>query len=64
MRVNFGGSWIADSENVVLLHEPGRYPVAYFPLDDVASGALQPSSHSTRPPSRPRRDLLVLRRGR
>jgi uncharacterized protein (DUF427 family) len=48
MRVKFSGSWIADSENVVLLHEPGRYPVAYFPLDDVASGALQQSSHSTR----------------
>ena len=31
MRVRFGGEWIADSEDVVLLHEPGRYPVAYFP---------------------------------
>jgi uncharacterized protein (DUF427 family) len=29
MRVQFGGAWIADSEDVVLLHEPGRYPVAY-----------------------------------
>jgi uncharacterized protein (DUF427 family) len=47
MRVQFGGGWIADSENVTLLHEPGRYPVAYFPLDDVAPDALQPSSHST-----------------
>jgi uncharacterized protein (DUF427 family) len=42
MRVRFGGEWIADSEDVVLLHEPGRYPVAYFPLDAVAPGALQP----------------------
>ena len=25
MRVRFGGAWIADSEDVVLLHEPGRY---------------------------------------
>ncbi|GAA1324039.1 DUF427 domain-containing protein [Pseudonocardia xinjiangensis] len=41
MRVRFGGEWIADSEDVVLLHEPGRYPVAYFPLDDVTPGALQ-----------------------
>ena len=31
MRVRFGGTWIADSEEVVLLFEPGRYPVAYFP---------------------------------
>jgi uncharacterized protein (DUF427 family) len=42
MRVHFGGEWIADSENVVLLHEPGRYPVAYFPLDDIDSGSLEP----------------------
>ena len=25
-----GDQWVADSEDVVLLHEPGRYPVAYF----------------------------------
>ena len=31
MRVRFGGEWIAESEDVVLLHEPGHYPVAYFP---------------------------------
>src|SRR5438309_5371530 len=33
MRVRFGGQWVVDSEDVVLLHEPDRYPVAYFPLD-------------------------------
>ena len=38
MRVRFGDTWIADSEDVVLLHEPGRYPVAYFPLEDVVAG--------------------------
>ncbi|MFG2350227.1 DUF427 domain-containing protein [Streptomyces phaeochromogenes] len=47
MRVRFGDTWIADSEDVVLLHEPGRYPVAYFPLGDIAADALQPSEHST-----------------
>jgi hypothetical protein len=25
MRVRFGGAWIADSEHVLLLFEPGRY---------------------------------------
>jgi len=40
MRVRFGGDWIADSDDVVLLHEPGRYPVAYFPRGGVAPGAL------------------------
>ncbi len=48
MRVRFGGGWIADSEDVVLLHEPGRYPVAYFPLGDVNAGVLEASAHTTR----------------
>ncbi len=48
MRVRFAGTWIADSEDVVLLHEPGRYPVAYFPFSDIADGVLQPTGHVTR----------------
>jgi uncharacterized protein (DUF427 family) len=47
MRVRFADTWIADSEDVVLLHEPGRYPVAYFPLGDVTDGVLEPSEHTT-----------------
>ncbi|MGW1208270.1 DUF427 domain-containing protein [Streptomyces sp. NPDC002499] len=48
MRVRFGDAWIADSENVVLLHEPGRYPVAYFPLADIHPDVLHRSEHTTR----------------
>ncbi len=48
MRVRFGGAWIADSEAVTLLHEPGRYPVAYFPAGDIADGVLEPGGHTTR----------------
>lgn len=47
MRVRFGGAWVADSEDVVLLHEPGRYPVAYFPFGDVVPGVLEASGHNT-----------------
>ncbi|HEU5416174.1 MAG TPA: DUF427 domain-containing protein [Streptosporangiaceae bacterium] len=47
MRIRFGGAWIADSQEVVLLHEPGRYPVAYFPLSDVFPGVLEPSRYAT-----------------
>jgi len=47
MRVRFGGAWIADSEDVVLLHEPGRYPVAYFPQHSIAAGVLQPGEYTT-----------------
>ena len=55
MRVRFGGAWIADSEDVVLLHEPGRYPVAYFPLGDIVRRTCwSPASYTHRAP-RPRR---------
>jgi uncharacterized protein (DUF427 family) len=48
MRVRFGGTWIADSEHVLLLFEPGRYPVAYFPEADVSPGTLQRTDYTTR----------------
>ena len=47
IRVRFGGEWIADSERVVLLHEPSRYPVAYFPKADISADALEPSERTT-----------------
>jgi uncharacterized protein (DUF427 family) len=50
MRVRFSGAWIADSEHVLLLFEPGRYPVAYFPEKDVSREALEGNEHTTRHP--------------
>jgi uncharacterized protein (DUF427 family) len=50
MRVRFGGDWIADSEHVLLLFEPGRYPVAYFPETDVSRETLERNEHTTRHP--------------
>jgi uncharacterized protein (DUF427 family) len=50
MRVGFGGIWIADSEDVLLLFEPGRYPMAYFPKADVLPDVLQRSEHTTQHP--------------
>jgi len=47
MRVQLAGNWIADSQDVVLLHEPGRYPVAYFPHSDVTTGVLVDDDHVT-----------------
>jgi len=47
MRVRFGGEWIADSEDVLLLHEPGHYPVAFFPLADLRSGVLVAEDRTT-----------------
>jgi uncharacterized protein (DUF427 family) len=48
MRVRFAETWIADSENVVVLFEPNRYPVAYFPDTDITPEALQRSDQTTR----------------
>jgi uncharacterized protein (DUF427 family) len=47
MRVRFGDDWIADTEDVVLLHEPGRYPVAYFPRADIRGGVLEAEDRVT-----------------
>jgi uncharacterized protein (DUF427 family) len=47
LRVRFGDDWIADSEDVALLHEPGRYPVAYFPESSIAGGVLESTDHVT-----------------
>jgi len=47
MRVRFGGLWVADSEDVVLLHEPDRYPVAFFPLGHIREGVLVPETRTT-----------------
>ena len=48
MRVRFGEQWVVNSEDVVLLHEPDRYPVAFFPLDHVRKGVLVPEARTTR----------------
>ncbi len=40
MGVMFGGQSIAESDDAILLHEPARYPVAYFPKNSILRGAL------------------------
>jgi uncharacterized protein (DUF427 family) len=47
MRVQFGGEWIAESEDVLLLHEPRHYPVAYFPIADIRPGVLVDENRTT-----------------
>jgi uncharacterized protein (DUF427 family) len=50
MRVRFAEQWIAQSDDVLLLHEPGRYPVAYFPLGDTNPGVLAAEFRTTQHP--------------
>jgi len=40
MHVMFGGQTLAESDDVVVLHESGRYPVAYFPKASIRLGWL------------------------
>jgi uncharacterized protein (DUF427 family) len=47
MRVQLAGEWIADSDDVVLLHEPGHYPVAHFPVATIADGVLESTDRIT-----------------
>jgi uncharacterized protein (DUF427 family) len=50
MSVEFGSGIIARSDEAVILFEPARYPVAYFPIGDIDEGVLQPSDHETTHP--------------
>jgi uncharacterized protein (DUF427 family) len=50
MSVELGGRIVARSDDVVLLFEPARYPVAYFPLRDIAEGSLDPTDRRTTHP--------------
>jgi uncharacterized protein (DUF427 family) len=47
MRAELGGRTVVQSDYAVLLFEPGRYPVAYFPSADFAEGALRLTDHRT-----------------
>jgi uncharacterized protein (DUF427 family) len=47
VRVRFGDRIVADSKRVLLLREPGRLPVYYFPQEDVRAEHLVPVSHVT-----------------
>ncbi|TPL14365.1 DUF427 domain-containing protein [Mesorhizobium sp. B2-4-11] len=50
MRVLFGGVWVAESEDVLLLFEPARYPVAYFPESDISAHVLERTEQITQHP--------------
>jgi uncharacterized protein (DUF427 family) len=50
MRVELAGAVVALSDGATLLHETGRYPVAYFPRTDVDARLLRPSDKRARHP--------------
>lgn len=50
VRVVFAGVTVADSKRAMLLHEFGRLPVFYFPVEDVRMDLMEPSDHHTHSP--------------
>ena len=50
VRVVFADVTVADSKRVMLLHESGRLPVFYFPLQDVRMDVLEATDHHTHSP--------------
>jgi len=50
MRAELGGRTVVQSDDAVVLFEPGHYPVAYFPIADFAEGALRPTDRRTEHP--------------
>ena len=50
VRVVFAGLTVAVSKRFMLLHEFGRLPVFYFPLQDVRRDMLEESEHCTHSP--------------
>ena len=63
VRALFEGETVADSLATKLLHESGRLPVFYFPLDDVRTDLLEPSGTSAEVPSKGVASYRTLRCG-
>lgn len=52
VRVVFAGQTVADSSRVKLLHETGRVPCYYLPVEDVRQEVLEPSAKATESPAK------------
>lgn len=50
VRVLFEGHELADSGDVLVLHEQGHEPVFYFPPEDVQMSSLRRNDHATQCP--------------
>ena len=50
VRVEYNGTWVADSTNAIILHETRAPPMYYFPKDDVRMEFLEKTDHQTHCP--------------
>jgi uncharacterized protein (DUF427 family) len=58
-----GGVTVADSKRVMLLHEFGRLPVFYFPMDDVRMDVLEATDHHYISPQKGEASFWTIRVG-
>src|SRR6266566_4955911 len=63
VRVVFADVTVADSKRVMLLHEFGRLPVFYFPMEDVRMDLMEASDHRTHSPLKGEAPYWTLRVG-
>ena len=59
VRVEYGGTWVADSTNAVILHETRAPPMYYFPNGRRAHGVPREDGSSDPLPIQGERQLLV-----
>jgi uncharacterized protein (DUF427 family) len=63
VRVVFSGVTIADSRRVMLLHEFGRLPVFYFPMEDVRMDMTEATERHTHSPLKGEASYWTIRVG-
>ncbi len=63
VRVVFGGITVAESTHVMLLHEFGRLPVFYFPLEDVRMDVMEATDRRSHSPLKGEASYWTIRTG-
>ena len=63
VRVEFNGTWIADSERVLVLHETRLPPAYYFPREDVNTALLEKTERVTHCPFKGNASYWTVRAG-
>ena len=63
MRVEFNGTWIADSRRVVILRETRQPPAYYFPREDVRTELFEKTEQLTHCPFRGNASYWTIRAG-
>jgi uncharacterized protein (DUF427 family) len=62
-RVVFAGITVADTTHVMLLHECGRLPVFYFPLEDVRMDVMEATGRRSSSPMKGETSYWTIRGG-